>query len=95
MHHSARALATGQLRDEGCYDGAGRTRVQLHVSGLAQNTEYGGNAARHMAATTTVPWQFDSTAQPKRVIIHVEHTHTGLTDFGIAGAGSACLTVPF
>ena len=53
------------------------------------------NAAGHGVATTTVPWQFDSSRRARSVIIHVEHTHTGPTDSGVAGARLGCLTVPF
>lgn len=51
--------------------------------------------AGHGVATTTVPWQFDSGRRAKSVIIHEEHTHTGPTDSGVAGARLGCLTVPF
>jgi len=44
---------------------------------------------------TKVPWQFSPTRRAKSVIIHVEHTHTGPTDSGVAGARLACLTVGF
>lgn len=46
-------------------------------------------------AQTKVPWQFSPTRRPQSVIIHVEHTHTGPTDSGVAGARLACLTVGF
>lgn len=53
------------------------------------------NAAGHGVATTRVPWQFSPTRRAKSVIIHVEHTHTGPNDAGVAGARLGCLTVPF
>lgn len=53
------------------------------------------NAAGHAVATTLVPWHFSSTRRAKSVIIHVEHTHTGPQDSGVAGARLGCLTVPF
>ncbi len=46
-------------------------------------------------AQTKVPWQFSPTRRAQSVIIHVEHTHTGPTDSGVAGARLACLTVGF
>ncbi len=53
------------------------------------------NAAGNGVAQTKVPWQFSPTRRAKSVIIHVEHTHTGPTDSGVAGARLACLTVGF
>ncbi len=53
------------------------------------------NAAGHGVATTRVPWQFEPTRRAKSVILHVEHTHTGPQDSGVAGARLGCLTVPF
>lgn len=46
-------------------------------------------------AQTKVPWQFSPTRRAHSVIIHREHTHTGPTDSGVAGARLACLTVGF
>jgi Cu-Zn family superoxide dismutase len=46
-------------------------------------------------AQTKVPWQFSPTRRAESVIIHVEHTHTGPSDSGVAGARLACLTVGF
>ncbi|MBA3310831.1 MAG: superoxide dismutase family protein [Nocardioidaceae bacterium] len=46
-------------------------------------------------AQTKVPWQFSPQRRANSVIIHVEHTHTGPTDSGVAGARLACLTVGF
>lgn len=46
-------------------------------------------------AQTKVPWQFSPTRRAQSVIIHVEHTHTGPNDSGVAGARLACLTVGF
>jgi Cu-Zn family superoxide dismutase len=46
-------------------------------------------------AQTKVPWQFSPTRRAQSVIIHVEHTHTGPEDSGVAGARLACLTVGF
>jgi superoxide dismutase, Cu-Zn family len=46
-------------------------------------------------AQTKVPWQFSPTRRAGSVIIHMEHTHTGPTDSGVAGARLACLTVGF
>lgn len=53
------------------------------------------NAAGHGIATAVVPWQFSPTRRAKSVILHVEHTHTGPQDSGVAGARLACLSVPF
>lgn len=53
------------------------------------------NAAGHGVATTVVPWQFSPTRRAQSVILHVEHTHTGPQDSGVAGARLACLSVPF
>jgi Cu-Zn family superoxide dismutase len=53
-------------------------------------TDDEGNAS----AQTRVPWQFD-TSRAKSVVIHIEHTHTGPTDSGVAGARLACINVPF
>lgn len=53
------------------------------------------NAAGNGVAKTKVPWQFSPTRRAKSVILHVEHTHTGPTDSGVAGARLACLTVDF
>ncbi len=136
------ALPEGaRARVQAVYDGAGRTHVQLHVWGLAPNTEYGAhahtkpcgetglaagphfqnvldpttpsvdpayanprneiwldlrtNAAGSGVATTRVAWQFSPTRRASSVILHVEHTHTGPTDSGVAGARLGCLTVPF
>lgn len=44
-------------------------------------------------AQTKVPWQFAPGRRAQSVIIHVEHTHTGSTDSGVAGARLACLSV--
>lgn len=46
-------------------------------------------------AQTKVPWQFSPTRRAQSAIIHVEHTHTGPTDSGVAGTRLACLTVGF
>lgn len=46
-------------------------------------------------AQTRVPWQFGSDRRAHSVIIHVEHTHTGPSDSGVAGARLACLNVNF
>lgn len=46
-------------------------------------------------AQAKVPWQFSPTRRAQSVIIHVEHTHTGATDSGVAGIRLACLTVVF
>lgn len=54
-------------------------------------TDESGNAA----AQTRQPWQFTPDRRAKSVIIHVEHTHTGQTDSGVAGARLACLSVGF
>ncbi len=53
------------------------------------------NAAGQGRAKSTVDWQFSPTRRAQSVIIHVEHTRTGPTDSGVAGARLACLTVPF
>lgn len=46
-------------------------------------------------AQTRVLWQFGADRRAHSVIIHVEHTHTGPTDSGVAGTRLACLTVGF
>jgi Cu-Zn family superoxide dismutase len=46
-------------------------------------------------AQTRVSWQFHPDRRAHSVIIHAEHTHTGATDSGVAGARLACLTVDF
>ena len=53
------------------------------------------NAAGSAVAHTTVDWQFHPERRAESVIIHVEHTHTGPHDSGVAGARLACLTVDF
>lgn len=53
------------------------------------------NAAGYGVATTVVSWQFSPTRRARSVILHVEHTHTGPQDSGVAGARLACLSVPF
>jgi Cu-Zn family superoxide dismutase len=58
---------------------------------LDLTTDADGNGV----AQTKVPWQFSPTRRAMSVIIHVEHTHTGPTDSGVAGARLACLTVGF
>ncbi|MEX2291304.1 MAG: superoxide dismutase [Mycobacteriales bacterium] len=130
-----------RARVQAVYDGAGRSTVQLHVWGLAPDTDYGAhahtnpcgaagadagphfqhepdpvspstdpeyanpsneiwldlttNSAGHGVATTRVPWQFSQTRRARSVILHVEHTHTGPQDSGVAGARLGCLDVPF
>jgi Cu-Zn family superoxide dismutase len=42
-----------------------------------------------------VDWQFSSQRRAESVIIHEEHTATGLANAGVAGARLACLSVPF
>jgi Cu-Zn family superoxide dismutase len=54
-------------------------------------TDEAGNGA----AQTQVPWQFAPDRRARSVIIHVEHTHTGPNDSGVAGTRLACLTVGF
>lgn len=46
-------------------------------------------------AETTVPWQFSPARRATSVIMHVEHTHLGPTNSGVAGARLSCLTVGF
>ena len=46
-------------------------------------------------AQTKVPWQFSPTRKAQSVVLHQEHTRTGETDSGVAGARLACLTVRF
>jgi len=46
-------------------------------------------------AQTQVAWQFPPDRRAHSVILHAEHTHTGMTDSGTAGARLACLTVGF
>jgi Cu-Zn family superoxide dismutase len=58
---------------------------------LDLTTDADGNGV----AQTRVPWQFGSDRRAHSVIIHVEHTHTGPTDSGVAGTRLACLTVGF
>jgi Cu-Zn family superoxide dismutase len=53
------------------------------------------NAAGHGVAIARVDWQFSPERRAASVILHAEHTHTGPTDSGTAGARLACLTVPF
>jgi Cu-Zn family superoxide dismutase len=55
------------------------------------HTDDEGNAS----AQTVVDWQPHATRRPGSVIIHIEHTHTGPTDSGVAGARLACLNVAF
>ncbi len=49
---------------------------------LDLTTDESGNGA----AQTSVPWQFTPDRRAHSVIIHVEHTYTGPTDSGVAGA---------
>ncbi len=58
---------------------------------LDLTTDESGNGV----AQTRVPWQFTPDRRAHSVIIHVEHTHTGPTDSGVAGARLACLSVDF
>lgn len=58
---------------------------------LDLTTDESGNGA----AQTSVRWQFTPDRRAHSVIIHVEHTHTGPTDSGLAGARLACLSVDF
>lgn len=58
---------------------------------LDLTTDVEGNGS----AQTRVPWQFGAGRRAHSVIIHVEHTHTGPTDSGVAGTRLACLTVGF
>jgi superoxide dismutase, Cu-Zn family len=58
---------------------------------LDLTTDADGNGA----ATTRLDWQFEPDRRAQSVIIHVEHTHTGPTDSGVAGTRLACLTVGF
>lgn len=46
-------------------------------------------------AQTRVAWQFQPDRRAHSVIIHSEHTHTGPSDSGVAGARLACLSVDF
>jgi Cu-Zn family superoxide dismutase len=46
-------------------------------------------------AQTRVPWQFQPDRRAHSVIIHAEHTHTGPSDSGVAGARLACVTTSF
>ena len=48
-------------------------------------------------AQTKVPWQFSPERRAGSVMIHAEHTHTGVDGLpaGTAGARLACLTVGF
>jgi Cu-Zn family superoxide dismutase len=54
-------------------------------------TDDEGNAS----AQTRVAWQFAPDRKAHSVIVHIEHTHTGPTDSGTAGARLGCLTVDF
>ena len=58
---------------------------------LDLETDEEGNGA----AQTKLNWQFSPERRAHSVIIHVEHTHTGPHDSGVAGARLACLTVGF
>jgi Cu-Zn family superoxide dismutase len=58
---------------------------------LDLTTDQDGNGS----AQTRVDWQFQPDRRAHSVIIHIEHTHTGPTDSGVAGARLACLTVDF
>lgn len=58
---------------------------------LDLTTDESGNGV----AQTSAPWQFSPDRSAHSVIIHLEHTHTGPTDSGIAGARLACLSVDF
>lgn len=58
---------------------------------LDLTTDESGNGV----AQTRVPWQFSPGRRAHSVVIHVEHTHTGPTDSGVAGARLACLSVGF
>jgi Cu-Zn family superoxide dismutase len=58
---------------------------------LDLHTDEEGNAV----AQTVVDWQPHANRRPASVIIHIEHTHTGPNDSGVAGARLACLSVPF
>lgn len=53
------------------------------------------NAAGQGRAIAVVDWQFPTGRSAGSVILHIEHTHTGTTDSGVAGARLGCLTVPF
>ncbi len=53
------------------------------------------NPAGNGPAKAVVNWQFTPERRAKSVIIHVEHTHTGPNDAGIAGARLACLEMSF
>ncbi len=53
------------------------------------------NPAGNAVARSVVNWQFSPERRAKSVIIHVEHTHTGPKDSGMAGARLACLDMAF
>ncbi len=53
------------------------------------------NAAGQGRARAVVDWQFPTSRSAGSVILHVEHTHTGPNDSGVAGTRLGCLTVPF
>lgn len=46
-------------------------------------------------SVSNVEWVFPDDRRAKSVIIHAEHTHTGPTDSGTAGARLACVNVAF
>jgi len=58
---------------------------------LDLTTDQDGNGS----AQTRVGWQFSPDRRAHSVIIHAEHTRTGPTDSGVAGARLACLSVDF
>jgi superoxide dismutase, Cu-Zn family len=53
------------------------------------------NPAGQGRAMTVVDWQFPTDRSAGSVILHIEHTHTGPADSGVAGTRLGCLTVPF
>ena len=53
------------------------------------------NPAGDGHAKAVVDWQFAPERRAKSVIIHVEHTHTGPNDSGVAGARLACIDMNF
>ena len=53
------------------------------------------NEAGNGHAKAVVDWQMPAERRAQSVILHLEHTHTGPTDSGVAGPRLACVSVPF
>lgn len=57
--------------------------------------DFTSNADGRSTVKTTQRWQFEPDRRARSVVIHEEHTHTGGTDSGTAGARLGCLAVEF